>query len=91
MAEYRMRGGAVLTDADFERLSEEAARGVYPGTPGEWVVRPQGRPHMSEEDLVVVTCKVMRSQCDAMDRAAGRRGESRSDWMRHAFAEVLAG
>lgn len=91
MAEYRMRDGVVLTDADFERLSEEAAQGVYLGTPGEWVVRPQGRPRTSEEDLVVVTCKVTRSQRDAMDRAADRRGESRSDWMRHAFAKVLAG
>lgn len=91
MAEHRMKGGAVLTDADFERLSYDAAHGVYPGTPGEWIVRPQGRPRLSDEDLVVVTCKVTRSQRDAMDREAQRRGESRSDWMRHTFTEALAG
>ena len=91
MAEHRMKGGAVLTDADFERLSDDAAHGVYPGTPGEWIVRPQGRPRLSDEDLVVVTCKVTRSQRDAMDREAQRRGESRSDWMRHTFTEALAG
>lgn len=39
--EYKMKGGVVLTDADFERMSNDAAAGNYPGTPGEWVVRPQ--------------------------------------------------
>lgn len=89
MAEYIMKGGAVLTSADFERMAEEAERGVYPGTPGEWAVRPQGRPRTADEDLVVVTCKVTRSQRDAMDAAARRRGESRSDWMRGTFAAAL--
>lgn len=91
MAEYRMVGGSVLTDEDFERLSDEAARGEYPGTPGEWVVRPQGRPRLADEELVVVTCKVTRSQRDAMDREASRLGESRSDWMRHTFSRALTG
>lgn len=77
MVEYKVKGDAVLTGVDFECMSDEAARGVYPGSPGEWIVRPQGRPRMSEENLVVVACKVPRSQRDAMDKAAGRRGESR--------------
>lgn len=91
MAEYKMRGGTVLTDADFERMADEAARGEYPGTPGEWIVRPQGRPRVSDEELVVVTCKVTRSQRDAMDRKAEQRGETRSEWMRDTFAAALAG
>lgn len=91
MAEYRMKDGSVLTDADFASLSEGAARGVYPGTPGAWIVRSQGRPRLSDEDLVVVTCKVTRSQRDTMDREAQRRGESRSDWMRRTFTKALAG
>ncbi len=90
MAEYKMRGGGVLDDADFERLSEEAERGIYPGEPGEWIVRPQGRPRISGDEHVVVTCKVTRAQRDAMDRKARQRGESRSEWMRGTFAEALA-
>lgn len=87
-----MRGGAVLTDADFERMADAAARGEYPGEPGEWVVRPPGRPRMDVDGggLVTVTCKVTRSQRDAMDREAARRGKTRSEWMRSTFAEVLA-
>lgn len=79
----------MLTDEDFERLSEEASKGNYPGTPGEWIVRPQGRPRIAEDDLVVVTCKVTRSQRDAMDREAARRGETRSEWMRSTFTSAL--
>ena len=90
MAEYKMRGGVTLTEADFERLAAEAEAGKYPGTPGEWVVRPQGRPRIAEEELVVVTCKVTRSQRDAMDRKAEQRGETRSEWMRDTFVAALA-
>jgi hypothetical protein len=89
MAEYKMKGGVTLTDADFERMATEAEAGVYPGTPGEWIVCPQGRPRIAEEELVVVTCKVPRSQRDAMDRKAEQRGETRSEWMRNTFAAAL--
>lgn len=90
MTEYKMRGGVTLTEADFERLAAEAAAGKHPGTPGEWVVRPQGRPRTAGEELVVVTCKVTRSQRDAMDRRAEQRGETRSEWMRDTLAAALA-
>lgn len=52
MAEYKIKGGHILTDEDFERMAEEAERGEYPGTPSEWVVRPQGRPPLADEELV---------------------------------------
>ena len=50
--EYRLKGGATLGDADFERMADEAERGEYPGTPGEWVVRPQCRPALDGGELV---------------------------------------
>ena len=87
--EYRMKGGIVLTDEDFERMSEQAARGEYPGTPGEWVVRPQGRPRLSEEDLVTITFKVPRSVRAEIDSLADARGESRSEFMRSAVHSAL--
>lgn len=89
--QFRMAVSASLTEADFERLSEAAGRGDYPGTPGTWIVRPQGRPALSDEETVVVTCKVTKSQRDAIDRAARGCGKTRSDWMRDTFAEALAG
>ena len=90
MAEYKMKGGVTLTDADFEHMATEAEAGVYPGTPGEWIVRPQGRPRIAEEELVVVTCKVPRSQRDALDRKAESLKESRSQFMRDALNRALA-
>ncbi len=50
-------------------MAEEAERGEYPGTPGAWVVRPQGRPALADEGLVTIAFKVPRSQRDAFDRA----------------------
>lgn len=69
MAEYRIKGGYTLTDEDFGCMAEEAERGEYPGTPGAWVVRPQGRPALADEGLVTIAFKVPRSQRDALDRA----------------------
>jgi len=90
MSECRMKDGSVLSDSDFERMSDEAAQGKYPGSPGEWIVRPQGRPRLGDEDLVVITCKVPRSQRDAIDAKASERGQSRSDWIRGVFSNALA-
>ena len=33
MAEYQLKGGVTLTDAGFERMSDAAAKGDYPGNP----------------------------------------------------------
>lgn len=40
--EYTLKGGVSVDDAYFEKLSDAAAEGDYPGEPGEWLVRPQG-------------------------------------------------
>ncbi len=88
--DYKMKGGATLTDADFERMASEAAAGQYPGTPGTWVVRPQGRPTLCDEELVTIAFKVPRSQRDALDRQAASRHETRSQFMRNALDRALA-
>ena len=87
--EYRLKSGAVLTDEDIERLSEAAARGEYPGTPGEWIIRPQGRPKLADEDLVTIAFKVPRSQREAVDDLASARGKTRSQLMRDIVAAAL--
>lgn len=38
--EYRLKDGSVLNNADFDQLDDQAEAGDYPGTPGEWIVRP---------------------------------------------------
>ncbi len=88
--EYKLKGGATLSDEDFERMADEAERGEYPGTPGEWVVRPQGRPSLDSEELVSVTFKMTRAQRDALDARAESRGETRSQIMRDALTRELA-
>lgn len=90
MAEYKIKGGHTLTDEDFERMAEEAGRGEYPGTPGTWVVRPQGRPPLADEELVTIAFKVPRSQRDALDRKAASLKETRSQFLRDALDRALA-
>lgn len=90
MKKYRLKGGMTLTEADFEKLGAAAEKGEYPGTPGAWVVRPQGRPTLSDEDLVSITIKVPRSQRAAIDAKAAERGETRSQFMREAVRDALA-
>ena len=90
MTEYKLKEGATLTDEDFERMAEEAEAGNYPGTPGAWVVRPQGRPALCDEELVTIAFKVPRSQRDELDRKAASRGETRGQFMRETLREALA-
>lgn len=85
MAEYTIKGGRVLTDEDIERLGEACEREEYPGEPGEWIVRPQGRPALSDEPLVSVNVKFPRSMVAAIDS----KTKNRSDFIRKAVAAAL--
>lgn len=85
MAEYRIKGGGTVTDEELERLGEACERGDYPGEPGEWVVRPQGRPRLSDEPLVSVNVKFPASMVAAIDA----KGKNRSDFIRRAVAAAL--
>lgn len=88
--EYKLKDGSVVDESYFEKLSEEAGEGNYPGTPGEWIVRPKGRPALCDEELVTVAFKVPKSQRDAMDKRAASRNESRSEYLRATVARDLA-
>ncbi len=85
MAAYKIKGGGTLTDKDIGRLGEACERGDYPGEPGEWVVRPQGRPAISSEPLVNVNVKFPRSMVAAIDA----KGGNRSEFIRKAVAAAL--
>ena len=88
--EYKLKGGLAVDEAYFDKLADEAEAGNYPGEPGEWIVRPQGRPQLCAEELVTVTFKVPRSQRDAIDRRARSLNESRSEYLRRMTALDLA-
>lgn len=88
--EYKMKGGYKLTNEDFDRLGEACEQGNYPGTPGEWVVRPQGRPSLCDEELVTIAFKVPASERRALDDRASSRGESRSEYLRSLVERDLA-
>ena len=90
MAEYKLKDGHVLTDDDFEALAKRAEVGDYPGTPGTWIVRPQGRPSLSDEDLVTIAFKIPRSQREVLDQKAASRNETRSQFLREMLGKALA-
>lgn len=88
--EFTLKDGTVVDESYFEKLSDDATKGNYPGTPGEWVVRPQGRPQLCDEELVTVAFKVPRSQRDAIDVRAASMQETRSEYLRAVIARDLA-
>lgn len=85
MAEYKVKSGATITDEELEKLGKAAEEGRYPGKPGEWIVRPQGRPAISDEPLVTVPVKFPISMVAAIDE----RSSNRSDYIRKAVAATL--
>lgn len=90
MKEYVLKGGATLTDDQIEELARKAEQGDYPGSPGAWVIRPQGRPTQFAEDLVTVTLRVPASMRDALDQKARAEGKTRSQFLRQAIAQAIA-
>ena len=90
MAAYILKGGVTLTDAQVEELALKAEQGDYPGSPGAWVIRPQGRPTQFAEDLVTVTLRVPASMRDALDQKARAEGKTRSQFLRQAIAQAIA-
>lgn len=85
MAEYLVKGGETITDKELEKLGSAAEHGEYPGSPGRWLVRPQGRPAISEEPLVTVSVKLPETMVKEIDK----RSKNRSAYIRQAVALTL--
>ena len=83
--EYTLKDGSSVTEDQLNQLGEACEQGDYPGTPGEWVVRPQGRPRISDEELVTITVKFPVSMVSAIDRLTSNR----SDFIRKTVAQAL--
>ena len=89
--EYRTKSGYIVTDEMLEQYAEAFERGEYPGTPGEFIVAPQGRPKLCpSEDLVTIAFKVPRSYRDLLDKQASKEHETRSQMLRKMLGDALA-
>lgn len=87
--EYKTKSGCSLTDADLERMGEEAEKGIYPGEPGKMIVAPPGRPALCDEGLVTIAFKVPRSYRDRLDEKASSQHKTRSQFLRSALEQAL--
>ncbi len=90
MKTFTLANGKTYDEGYFEKLSNEAAQGNYPGTPGEWVIRPQGRPKLSEEELVTIAFKVPASQRERIDVLAKRENKTRSQFIRSIVNSAIS-
>lgn len=88
--EYTTKSGFVITEELIEQLCEEIEASSIPGEPGEWIIKPPGRPRLSEEELVTVAFKIPQSQREEADRIAKSRNQTRSEFMRDALAMAIA-
>jgi len=88
--EIKTKSGCVLTEEMIQELGEACERGEYPGTPGEFIIAPVGRPPLSlTEDLVTIAFKVPRSRRDMLDRWAQEEKGTRSELMRRILDDAL--
>ena len=88
MSTYRTPEGRVLTEKDFDALAEKADTGDYGDN---WtVVRPQGRPRLSESKPKNVSVLFTQEQLDAITKQLATTGETRSQYLRRLVQQDLA-
>ncbi len=90
MKKIKLADGKTYDESYFEELSNKAAKGNYPGTPGEWVIRPQGRPKYCDEELVTIAFKVPASQREKIDALAKEENKSRSQFIRSILSSAIS-
>ena len=90
MGSFKLHNGKTYNEAYFEKLSDEAGKGNYPGTPGEWVIRPQGRPKFCDEKLVTIAFKVPVSQREKIDLLAKNENKTRSQFIRSIVSAAIS-
>ena len=84
---YRMINGEILTDADFERMSDEFATRDFDLSK---FTRLPGRPLMGKAVAEVVPVRIEPSIVESIDRRAKKEGTTRSDIIRQAITNYLA-
>ena len=84
---YHMLDGEILTDADFERMSDEFATRDFDLSK---FTRLPGRPLMGKAVAEVVPVRIEPSIVKSIDRRARKEGTTRSDIIRQAIKIYLA-
>ena len=84
---YHMIDGEILTDADFERMSDDFATRDFDLSK---LTRLPGRPLMGRAVAQVVPVRIEPAIVKSIDRRAKKEGTTRSDIIRQAINNYLA-
>ncbi|MCL2819050.1 MAG: hypothetical protein FWD41_04925 [Actinomycetia bacterium] len=88
--EYKTKGGQILTDEKIEEMGDACDQGEIPGTHGEWVIAPPGRPQLyPNENLVTIAFKVPETYRDLLDARAKASKSTRSQYLRELLNNTL--
>ena len=82
---FEADNGTVLTDEMLDKRAEEYEYGTWSGH-GEVAM---GRPRLYDEDMGTVSFRLPCSRIRAVEAAAKRQGESKSDFFRRAIDREL--
>ena len=82
---FEADNGTVLTDEMLDKRAEEYEDGTWSGH-GEVAM---GRPRLYDEDMGTVSFRLPCSRIRAVQAAAKRQGESKSDFFRRAIDREL--
>jgi hypothetical protein len=75
-----------MSDKMLDELADAFERGEWPGSRTVLL----GRPRLAEEEVKPVTFRLPVSHIQAIDAAAKKAGESRSEFLREAVEKALA-
>ena len=82
---FEADNGTVLSDEMLDKRAEEYEDGTWSGH-GEVAM---GRPRLYDEDMGTVSFRLPCSRIRAVEAAAKRQGESKSDFFRRAIDREL--
>ena len=84
---YRTKTGAVLTDADIERIADEVADTAYDVAV---LKRGRGRPALGDGPAEIVPVRIDRELVEALDACAEHERSTRSEIIRKALREYVS-
>lgn len=83
--DFTAYNGKTITDEMLEEMAAEYEEGTWSG---HGKVRA-GRPRVYNEEMETISFRIPKSRLAAIERVAGERGESRSEFLREAVDSAL--
>ncbi|WP_221620271.1 ribbon-helix-helix protein, CopG family [Arachnia propionica] len=77
-----------LTEDELEEIAAQHEAGTWPGHTSTPI---PGRPRLHDEEFETISFRLGASRIRAVDDAADRLGESRSQFLRRAVGQALEG